>query len=234
MVDYIRLEGGVLIQFKFEIYLLDFLYDNIKMVYECEKCGLSFTRTYSLNRHREQSCVARFNNDGGAKRCRIDGAASTSNNTPVMVTCGVCNVTVPQNRMMAHERTLEHRSKSCVPVSRGVHRIESAFKSRIVTYRVNSDNEHINYTSFFDEIKCKVLGVLHEILHTHKSIKVNMVVVGRYFLATQEVSAEKSFNTRNQIVTLGSDLDDMYGSFVEMMKAQASDFQEKDSGVYNT
>lgn len=204
------------------------------MHYICEKCGKTFSRSYNLTRHRSQSCVARFDDVEEARRRRLDGAASTSNGTttPVMQTCAVCNVTVPQNRMKAHERTLEHRSKCCVPVCDGVQRIECAFKNRIASYRINSETKHVDYTLFFGAIKSKVLNVLNELLRVHKSVKVNMVVVGRYFLPTQEIFSEKSFNTANEIVSVGSDLDDVYASFVEVMKVQAAEFQEKDSGMF--
>ncbi|MGH9021456.1 MAG: hypothetical protein ACRDV0_10695 [Acidimicrobiales bacterium] len=164
---------------------------------------------------------------GGSKRRRIDGAASTS----TVYTCDICNVNVSQNQKLAHERTLKHRTNSCLPVSRGVQVIHTAFKSRLVSYRVTSDKEHLDYSTFFDEIKSKVLNMIKEILCVRGTIKVNMVVVARYFLQSQDIFSEKSFNTSNAIVAVGSDLDDVYSSFVETMKVQSTEFQEKDSGV---
>ena len=209
------------------------------MKYSCDKCSKSFTRTYNLTRHQRDSCAAtRIVVGGGGgddgvnkpKQARVDGAASTSNNAAIH-TCHVCDVRVPKNRILAHERTLEHRSKSCVSVGHGVQRIETAFKNRIVTYRITSENEHVDYTAFFDEIKSKVLQLLGEIVRVYKSVKVNMAAIGRYFLPTQEITSEKSFNTANEIVSMGCDLDDVYRSFMEVMKVQTADFQEKDSGM---
>lgn len=197
--------------------------------YECEKCGVSFTRSYSLLRHKRESCIARFDRDvvgvDGVKRCKIDGAASTS-----METCAVCNVAVPRNQMSAHQRTLTHKSKSCVRVCDGVQITESAFKNRIVSYRVSCDTDHVDYSVFFNDIKVKVLDLVKDKLQLEQSLKINMVIVARYFLPSQEIYSDKSFNTCNQIVTVGSDLDDIYHSFVEAMKVQTADFQEKDSG----
>ena len=166
------------------------------------------------------------NNDVG-KRRRIDGASSSS----TMEHCVVCDVSIPKNQVLAHQRTLQHKSKSCVRVSHGVQLVQSAFKNRIATYHVSSDTEHIDFSLFFDEIKTKVLRLIDEVLQIQNSIKVNMVVVARYFLASQDVLDEKSFNTTNAIVTLGSDLDDVYQSFVAAMKTQSTEFQEKDSGM---
>ena len=195
--------------------------------YVCEKCGASFTRTYSLLRHSRESCRLRFADSDVGKRRRIDGAASSS----TMEHCVMCNINVPKNKMLAHQRTLQHKSKSCVTVSHGVQLIQSAFKNRLVTYRISSDNEHVDYIIFFDEIKSKVLPLISEVLQMQNAIKVNMVVVGRYFLPSQDTFSEKTFNTLNEIVTVGSDLNDIYHSLVEAMKAQSTEFQEKDSGM---
>lgn len=198
------------------------------MSYVCDKCGQLFTRSYSLLRHQRESCLSRFENIHGGKRQRVDGAASTS----TMQNCATCNVNVPQNQMFAHQRSLQHKSKSCVTVSRGVELIQSAFKNRMATYRVSSDNDHVDYSIFFAEIKSKVLGVINNILRLQHTLKINMVAVGQYFLPSQETISEKSFNTANEIVTVGSDLDDVYQAFVEAMKVQSSEFQEKDSGTF--
>ena len=89
-----------------------------------------------------------------------------------------------------------------------------------------------SFSVFFENIRPKAFSVLRQYFHIHNALKVNMVVVGRYFLPTQETSREKSFNTANQIITLGCDLEDAYERFVEEMKVQTADFQEKDSGIY--
>lgn len=199
-------------------------------MYPCEKCGESFTRNFALQRHQMESCVKRFdNNVGGAKRRRMDGIGSSS--SPIMQNCIVCDLSVPREQMLAHSRSMEHKNRCCVQVSEGVQLMQSAFKNRVATYRVSSDREHVDYTGFFEEIKSKVLTLISEILRVQHTLKVNMVVVGRYFLATQEVISEKSFNTCNEIITVASDLNDVYQSFVEAMKVQSTEFQERDSGM---
>lgn len=198
------------------------------MSYVCEKCGAAFTRTYNLSRHQKESCVARFNDCVGAeKRRKVDGAASTS----AMQTCELCNISIPKNCVAAHQRTIQHKSKASVAVCPGVQLVQSSFKNRIASYHISSDNEHVDYSVFFEELKPKVMQLISKILHVHRSLKINMVVVGRYFLPSQDVFSEKSFNTCNEIVNEGSDLDDVYQSFVEAMKVQSTEFQEKDSGM---
>lgn len=180
--------------------------------------------------------MAAVDNSGSIKQIRMDGAASTSTSSPRSGTdayfCRVCDMKVAKNHIMAHSRTLDHRNKSCVAVTPGVQRVETAFKSRIVTYRVMAEKDHVDISSFFNDIKPKVLNLIAEVVELHKAIKVNMVFIGRYFLPTQETYDNKSFNTTNQIITVGCDLDEAYQFFVEAMKTQAADFQEKDSGMF--
>lgn len=167
--------------------------------------------------------MMRFCDVDVGKRRRIDGAA--------MQTCATCNVDVPANYMSAHQRTVQHRNNSCSPMSDGVQLMHSAFKNRIATYRINSDNVHLDYLAFFSEIKVKVLNLINELLRVHHVLKINMVAVGMYFLQSQDTFSEKSFNTSNEIVTLESDMDAVYQHFIEIMKTQSTEFQEKDSGM---
>lgn len=200
------------------------------MAFVCENCDMSFTHNSALLRHQLQSCKRRFDfNAGGQKRRRIDGGASSS--SPTMQKCDLCDISVPREQMLAHSRTIEHKNNSCKPLSDGVQLMQSAFKNRIVTYRISGDREHTDYTAFFEDIKSKVISLIGEILRVQQTLKINMVVVGRYFLQSQELVSDKSFNTSNAVVTMANDLHDVYQSFVEVMKVQSTDFQEKDSGV---
>ena len=127
------------------------------MNYTCKNCNKSFSRSYNLLRHKKESCEARFNRvcTEKEKRCRLDDGASTSNTT----TCVTCNINVPTRYFLAHQRTLQHRNKSCKPLSDGVELVESAFKNRIITYRVTSNGVHIDYSAFFEEVKPIVSGL---------------------------------------------------------------------------
>ena len=58
-----------------------------------------------------------------------------------------------------------------------------------------------------------------------------MIVVGWYFLPSRDLFSDKSFNTTNINVYVGSDVDAIYNAFVEAMKVQSTEFQEKYSGV---
>jgi hypothetical protein len=199
---------------------------NFEVRYECDNCDKSFARSYGLARHKRESCVGRFENlETYGKRPRIAGPAPD-------IKCDLCDVYFPSNRLAAHQRTAQHRSKACVPVSYNVQLIQTAFKGRLATYRISSDSEHIDYVAFFEEIKPKVFDVISGVLQVQNTVKINMEAVGLYYHAVQDLYSEKFFNTCNHIVALGNDLNDVYGSFAEAMMVQSTEYQEKDSGWY--
>lgn len=190
----------------------------------CPSCGKSFTRSDNLVRHQKLSCM----NQPPAKRPRVDSTPSTSTN---METCDCCNVTLTAGQMKSHRRTLQHRTNSCVPHVDGVAIVQTAFKYRIVTYRVHSQNNHLDYLMFFNEIRPKILHLLEEVLRIHKTVKVNMETFARYTLPTQDLVDMKSFNTCNRILDEAMDINDVLDSFVDSMIMQSTEFQERDSGM---
>ncbi|KAJ8979684.1 hypothetical protein NQ317_001085 [Molorchus minor] len=167
------------------------------------------------------------NEEPPTKICRTDAGQSTSSRLETF-TC--CNRILTANQMNSHRRTLEHKTNSCVHLADGVHLIRSAFKCRIVSYRLHGDNFHIDYTIFFNEVKHKALKLLEDVLKSHKIIKVNMEIFGKYVLPTQDSSDIKSFNTPNKLLDRSMDLDLMWNTFVDLMMTQTTEFQERDSG----
>ncbi|KAJ8954663.1 hypothetical protein NQ317_012932 [Molorchus minor] len=95
--------------------------------------------------------------------------------------------------MNSHRRTLEHKTNSCVLLADGVHLIRSAFKFRIIGYRSHSENFHIHYTLFFNEVKQKALNLLEEHIDgvTTKRLKCCECLL-RLFVMTPSTSYSKS------------------------------------------
>ncbi|XP_074036831.1 uncharacterized protein [Leptinotarsa decemlineata] len=195
-------------------------------MYTCSECGNSFTRSDNLRRHQRESCIL-ANNEGPSmsKRPRLNAPLS-----PEMQTCLCCNLNIASDQMNIHRRTLQHRTNACIQYGDGVKIIRTAFKCRIVSYRVDSQNRHIDYPTFFNELKQKVFKLLEEVLVIHKSVKVNMEVFGRYYLQTKENLEVKSFNSPNQVVDQSMDLNVIYNIFIDALTAQAMEFQHRDSG----
>lgn len=197
-------------------------------MYICNGCGASFTRCDNLRRHERLSCKKINQDVPPVKRCKMDSEPSTST---ALQTCNCCNVRITGNQMNSHRRTLQHKTNSCVPLTDGVQIVQSAFKCRIVSYRVHSDNRHLDYVMFFNAVKCKILNLLEEVIGVHRTVKVNMEVFARYILQTQEISDIKSFNTPNKIVDMSTDLNSTLHEFIDQMVSQSAEFQERDSGM---
>lgn len=201
-------------------------------MYFCSECGASFTRIDNLRRHERSSCKGSQSiHNVSTKRRKVDEEPSTSTSSTSMQICNCCNKNVAAHKMASHMRTLEHKTNSCITLSNGIQMLCSAFKCRIVSYRIHSESRHLDYVTFFSEIKNKVLSLLEEVLRIHKAVKVNMEVFGRYILQTQECSDIKSFNTTNTILDLSSDLASAYDIFIDKMITQSTEFQERDSGI---
>ncbi|XP_074026183.1 uncharacterized protein [Leptinotarsa decemlineata] len=203
-------------------------------MYMCNECGKNFTRSDNLRRHQRDSCTLMHyggpstENDSEAstpKRMRLNPPAP-----PVMQTCQCCNLTILSDQMNVHRRTLHHRTNACVHYGEGVKIVGTAFKCRIVSYRVDSQNHHMDYNTFFNELKQKVLKLLEEVLVIHKIVKVNMEVFGRYNLQTKEYCDVKAFNSSNQVIDQSNDLNVVYNNFADSLTAQAMEFQHRDSG----
>ncbi|KAJ8937516.1 hypothetical protein NQ318_005472, partial [Aromia moschata] len=108
--------------------------------------------------------------------------------------------------------------------------IQTAFKSRIASYRVHSENRYSDYNMFFESIKNKVIHLLSEVIKIHNAVKVIMELFGRYILQTQKIVDNKSFNTANKVIDSAADLNDVFYVFVDLMTTQMSEFQKRDSG----
>lgn len=109
--------------------------------------------------------------------------------------------------------------------------LTSAFRSRIVSYRVSSNNHHINLKEFTDELRGKVLALIQKEIQNFSTIKVNFEVFGHYFLESQRIEDIKSFQTPNKIVTTASILTDLFDDCMMVIDGRMSEFQERDSGT---
>lgn len=82
------------------------------------------------------------------------------------------------------------------------------------------------------EIKNKVLELIRSGVSKFTAIKVNVELFGSYILETQHMRDVKSFNTKNVVVTVGTDVDQVYNDFTESLDGKVSEFQERESGKY--
>ncbi|CAH1102851.1 unnamed protein product [Psylliodes chrysocephalus] len=139
-------------------------------MYKCN-CGLTFTRIDNLHRHKNKSCKMISNRTGESSRGTKRSVTSSSDVLPVKNVrvvrvpqvhthrtvdsqrnngrCESCDVDIPTNQMSSHMRSLDHKEKACTIQGDGICLIQIAFKCRIASYRVKSDEKHIDYTGCY-------------------------------------------------------------------------------------
>lgn len=145
--------------------------------------------------------------------------------------CEPCGEHVPRQQYVGHQRSAQHRNS--VPVIQqqdGVAVIESAFKSRIISYRLTTTAVHLSVFDFMSDIKQHFYDVLTSQLTQHTSVKVNVELFGLFALESKGVEEIKSFNTKNEVFTSGTLFNDYYEGLCETLHRKLSEFQERDSG----
>lgn len=150
--------------------------------------------------------------------------------TSTAIRCDSCNVEVPRHAYAGHRKSLMHKMKSCRNLEDGVEVVDSAFKKRIISYRVSPVGHHISYKEFFDEVADKIKYLIREEIRKHRSIKVNLELFGLFVHQVKELREIKSFNTANKILNEGSDLNSIYDDFAGNIESKAIEFQERESG----
>ncbi|KAJ8980867.1 hypothetical protein NQ317_008926 [Molorchus minor] len=143
------------------------------------------------------------------------------------------NCTILNNRNLLSNNLIDRKKINRSIVSSlgdGVAELRNAFKNRIASYRFSSSRDHIDFYDFMWEVKQKVLDIIDKCMKKYHTLKVNFEIFGLYEIPEKELSDIKSFNTKNKIITIATDLHQIFEEFTEEMTSQASEFQEKDSG----
>lgn len=161
------------------------------------------------------------------------GSGFSNTNAPSRSTfCTSCNVQT--GNLIAHQRTQKHKANNCLQADiDGVYQLQTVMKNRISSYRIPSTSDSIDYEEFLSSIECKIRQILQSHLDKFRTIKVNMELYGMYFLATSDEYSTKSFNSKNEIVTLSTQLEDLILHFQDVLVTKAKEFNENKSGKLN-
>ncbi|KAJ8943252.1 hypothetical protein NQ318_009943 [Aromia moschata] len=101
--------------------------------------------------------------------------------------------------------------------------IQTAFKSRIASYRVHSENRYSDYNMFFESIKNKVIHLLSEVIKIHNAVKST-------FCRLKKSLTTRASTQPIKVIDSAADLNDVFYVFVDLMTTQMSEFQKRDSG----
>lgn len=162
---------------------------------------------------------------------------STSNVTE-MVNCEICNVSVKKRYLNNHLNSNTHKNKqmwTTHSVKNNVQIIENAFGKRVMTCRIyppnNANSTEFNSPErFFSVISNDILELITDLTQTLKCIKINFILKANFTQETKNLTNQFDFQTMNQVVTAGSDLDQIINSLSVVLLNRISEFEQKDSG----
>ncbi|XP_026331040.1 uncharacterized protein LOC113238425 [Hyposmocoma kahamanoa] len=115
------------------------------------------------------------------------------------VKCDMCNIEIPQKKYHYHMRTNVHKENCLLKTEfKNIDIIKTAFKNRIVTYRINpaQEVEYLTPEAFLYSYKNDVSNVIHLSILKHTCLKLNFELFAYFELPRSSTQQLKSFNTK--------------------------------------
>ncbi|XP_071056136.1 uncharacterized protein [Onthophagus taurus] len=150
--------------------------------------------------------------------------------------CRICGVDFISTTHLRTHLRLEHATP--VEGEDNIDRLESCFKGRVCTYRVAGVLPDDDIPSFLTRSEGAVKRMIEVSLdRCGPSIKVQIEFFANYVKAAYDengdedvLMSEKNFNCKFQVVSVGTDLHEVYVGMCREILAQSEEFQERDSG----
>lgn len=214
----------------------------------CEVCGGIYSNKRKLNYHHQMhhGLVKRIKVSENHRNLNAESLDCQPHTSHVPATnakedenivCKTCNVSISKKNFSIHLKTLDHKTNNIRNYSKdeNIQIVDSAFKSRIISYRISDLNkEHVCLNDFMLTIKNKIINLIKIQLSVSKAIKTNFelfVLYTKYHIEDDtNVTKVALFNTKNYIIVEASDLEDIYSQIVSDLNKQSEDFQTKESG----
>ncbi|KAI8435637.1 hypothetical protein MSG28_003902 [Choristoneura fumiferana] len=195
----------------------------------CSRCDKTFTRQDDLNRH-IRTCQRRV------------GKRDQPGDNELVIKkqkCETCDVDVTS--LHSHLKSAKHKQGlRCEMYDEKTEIVASAFRSRIISYRLFSSEKHLIPKDFMEDVERRVINLIQgKISEMWSAVKVNLELFAKYTKwmkpnpddELREVEEIKSFNTKNKVIQVdGVDISQIYDAFMEEICAKTDDFQERDSG----
>lgn len=146
--------------------------------------------------------------------------------------CDTCSFQVAKRHWIGHLKSNFHKNKCLGPEIEGVVKIASAFRERIVTYRLLAMKE-VEYSLpefFLSTIRHKLLDLLQLNLNVHVNIKVNFEYYAHFLLLKTNEQQIKSFATKNFVLHRNFNFDSIFESLTIITNKKVEEFQQRDSG----
>lgn len=150
--------------------------------------------------------------------------------------CLDCNIPISKQCYRYHLRTNIHKKNCLLKTSfNNIFIIATAFKERIITYRINpscKDSSDMTPEYFLNDIVEDVKKLLNMCLLKHGSLKLSFELFANFKLPTSDETHMKSFNTKYVTVFKNTDLNNLYLETQNILINKLSEFQHCESGWY--
>lgn len=169
--------------------------------------------------------------------------------------CSVCEQLVKSKAFSAHLKSIAHKNNTRVEAEECIEKINSAFRSRIASYRVYDsrrtkhpapvpaarpgraqaqvcapESHPVMPAPFLRVIAGKVQRLLNAALATHQSVKINFELFANFYLPKNDTSEVKSFATENRCIHSNYDFKTIFNEMCDVILKKVDEFQERDSG----
>lgn len=160
-------------------------------------------------------------------------------NNPKTVFCSVCQKSILKKAFSGHLRSILHKNNTALYYDVGVETVNSAFRGRIVSYRISADRdrtpngEESAITSpvhFMHSISSRLRKVLDSAIESHISVKVSFELFVKVILPRDDSMEIKSFATENIPIFQNYTFDELLNNISQILCKKIDEFQEKGSG----
>lgn len=150
-----------------------------------------------------------------------------------LIKCEKCQIEILLNQYKYHIRTNLHKSNCLLRTEfQNINIIATAFKNRIVTYRLNPSEDHICLTSedFFNENQKDLTQLIMKCINKHNCIKINFELFAYFLLPKTNETQLKSFVTKYQIINHSTDFNELFLNLSHIFKTKLAEFEQCESG----
>lgn len=165
--------------------------------------------------------------------------------------CEVCEKSIQSRIFSAHLRSTLHKNNSLIHVSDNISKFSSAFRNRIASYRVCSNQQAISTASNNDPqlpsstdqvevhtppreyiiaLRRYVKQILDAKVVAYNSLKVNFEFFAQFYLPKNDTTEVKSFATENMVIFQNYDFNEIFSTVVDKICTKISEFQDRESG----
>lgn len=145
--------------------------------------------------------------------------------------CEYCQIEIPINEYRFHLRTNLHKC-NCILKSEyeNINIIATAFKNRIMSYRLNPSGEYLMPETFLMDSLNDIIKIISDCLVKHKCIKLNLELFAYFMKSTSDERELKSFMTKYEIVYQSTDIKELFMNAIYTFERKISELEHCESG----